>query len=83
LRRVQRGADFAVQGFQVDAVDQIAVIAFVGLLKQIGVVMAQIDAGDGAHRVLAGDRAGQTMSGNANAHAALNNGQQVASGEFE
>ena len=83
LRGVQRGAHFAVQRDQVGAVDGVAVIAFVGLIEQIRVVMAQIDAGDGAYRVLAGNGAGQTVSGHADAHAALDDGQQFASGEFE
>jgi hypothetical protein len=83
LRRVQRGAHFAVQRFQVGAVDEVSVMAPFGLFEQIGVVMAQIDAGNGAHGVLAGDGAGQAMGGYADAHAALDDGQQVASGEGE
>ncbi|MNT26598.1 hypothetical protein D3C72_1621840 [compost metagenome] len=83
LRRVQRGAHFAVQRFAVGGVDRVPVIAFFGLFHEIGVVMAQIDAGNGAHCVLAGNRAGQAMGGYADAHAALHDGQQLASGEGE
>ncbi|MNV60699.1 hypothetical protein D3C71_1531730 [compost metagenome] len=83
LRRVQRGAHFAVQRKQVDAVDQVAVIALVGSFKQVGMVVAQINAGDGAHRVLAGHGARQPMRRHADAHAALHDGQQLATAEFE
>ncbi len=83
MRRIQRGAYFTMQGFAVGRVDRVAVIAFFGFFHEIGVVMAQIDAGNGAHGVLAGNRAGQAMGGYANAHAALHDGQQLASGEGE
>ncbi|MCY1536892.1 hypothetical protein D9M68_723660 [compost metagenome] len=83
LGRVEGRAHFAVQRFQVGAVYQFAVMAPFGLFEQIGVVMAQIDAGNGAHGVLAGNRAGQAVGGYADAHAALDDGQQFASGEGE
>ena len=83
LRGVERGAHFTVQGDPVGVVDLLAVAAVLGLLDQVGMVMAQVHTGDGADRVLAGDRAGQAVGGNANAHAALDDGQQFASGESE
>jgi len=80
LGQLPRSADFAAQGFQIGGID-----AFLGALSgeqvpglfhQVGVMAAQIDRGNGAYAAQRGHAAGQPVGGDADAHAALNNGQQ-------
>ena len=53
------------------------------LLHQVRVMPAQVHRGDRAHRAEPGDGAGQAAGGDADAHAALYDGQQRFAAQFQ
>ena len=87
LRQCPRGGDFATQGFEVGGVDRLlgrrADAQVAGALHQVGVMPAQIDRRDRAHRALCGNTARQAVRRHAHAHAALHDGQQLAPGQAQ
>ena len=74
----ERHADFAVQRSQVQPVERVLVFAVLRLREQVGMVVAQVHAGDGPDGAEFRDVAGQAVGGHAYAHAALHDGQQAA-----
>ena len=75
-RDVECGLDFAIQCNEIEAVEFVLVAAVLCLLRQIGVVMAQINARDRTHRARVRHRTRQPMRRHAYPHAALHDGQQ-------
>src|SRR3546814_15011277 len=73
--------DFAVGRDTVGPVDERVVAALDGLFDQVGVMVAKVDAGDGADGVLACNCAGQAVCRYAHPHAALDDGKQLTAGE--
>ena len=57
----ERHADFAVERDQIELVEFAPVGAAVGAFEQVGMMMAQIDAGNRAERARARDGAGQPV----------------------
>ncbi|MCY1359143.1 hypothetical protein D9M69_457000 [compost metagenome] len=83
FRQRARGADLAVECLQVGGFDARLVAPATGARHQVGVVVAQVDAGDGAHAVFACHCAGKPVRRDADAHAALHDGQQAAAGQLQ
>src|SRR3546814_8537394 len=75
--------DFAVGRDTVGPVDERVVAALDGLFDQVGVMVAKVDAGDGADGVLACNCAGQAVCRYAHPHAALDDGKQLTAGESQ
>jgi hypothetical protein len=81
-----RRADFARQRLEVGFIDgplggcrrRSAGGQFAGLFHQVGIEAPQVDRRDRAHRPQRGHAAGQAVRRDADAHAALNDGQEAA-----
>ena len=82
VRDFERHPDFTVERDQVESVEFVLVGASFGTLEKIGVMMAQVDAGNGAERACARDGAGQPVRRDAHAHAALHDRQQRAAAQL-
>jgi hypothetical protein len=78
LRKGERTPDFAVQRDEIRLIEPGFVAAAIGCGQQVRVMMAQIDAGDGAHRAELRHRTRQPVRRDADAHAALHDRQQCA-----
>jgi hypothetical protein len=83
LRDFLRRADLAVERHQVRALDRRAVAQLVGVLHEVGMVAAQVDAGDRADAGCVRDGAGEPVGGNADAHAALDERQHGAAADMQ
>ncbi|MNY41675.1 hypothetical protein D3C86_1765070 [compost metagenome] len=81
-RQRLRRAHLAVKRDEVGVFDR-GLVASGGAGHQVGVMVAQVDAGDGAHGVVAGHGAGEPVRGYAHAHAALHDRKQLAAGQVE
>jgi len=73
---IQGHADFTVQGDEIELVQHITVPASGGSLQQVRVMVAQVYARYRAQSAERGDIPGQPVRGNADTHAALDDGQQ-------
>ena len=82
-----RGFDFAVNRLQVGGVDAgfgfIARCEFAGAVHQVGVVAAQVHTGEGADTACSSHATGQAIAGDADAHAALHDGQHAAACDLQ
>ena len=74
-RQRECAADLAIQCDEIGLIERGLVAAAVRRSEQIGVMMAQIDAGYRAHRAKFRDRAGQPVRRDADTHAALDDRQ--------
>ncbi|NKA06340.1 hypothetical protein GO307_04618 [Ralstonia solanacearum] len=83
LATLARSADLAVQRDQVGGIDGRLVVRLLGGGGQVGMVVAQVDAGDGADAALACHGPGQPVCRNAHAHPALHDGYEAAPRECE
>jgi hypothetical protein len=78
-----RGLDLAAQRDQIGLRERFVTRIGAALLDEIGVMVAQVDTRDGAERALARNAAREPVRGNADAHAALHDGQQLTATKLE
>jgi hypothetical protein len=78
-----RSGDLAAERDQVRACERFVRVIFAAFIGEVGVMMAQVDARDGAERAFARDTAREPVSRNADAHAALHDRQQLTPADDE
>src|SRR5262249_31091432 len=83
LRDGERRADLAVERDQVRLPDRGPIAALAGRRHEAGMVTPEIDARDGAEGAEPGDRAGETVRRDPDAHAALHDRQQAIALEYK
>ena len=69
---------FAIERNQIDVIDGGLVARALGLIEEIRMMMAQVDARHRSHRAGARHRTREPVCGHANSHASLDDGQQLA-----
>ncbi len=77
----ERHPDFPVERDQVQPVQRVLIAAFLRALQEIGVVVAQLHAGNGAQRAHSRNGPGETVCRDPDSHAALHHREQGAAAQ--